>query len=56
MLVNAGAVWWRLTQEISQEFPEVTVDYMHIDAAMIFMVTDPARFNVIVTDNLFGDS
>ena len=55
VLVNAGAVWWRLTQEISQEFPEVTVDYMHIDAAMIFMVTDPARFDVIVTDNLFGD-
>ena len=55
MLVNAGAVWWRLTQEISQEFPDVTVDYMHIDAAMIFMVTDPARFDVIVTDNLFGD-
>jgi 3-isopropylmalate dehydrogenase len=55
VLVNAGAVWWRLTQEISQEFPEVTVDYMHVDAAMIFMVTDPARFDVIVTDNLFGD-
>ena len=55
VLVNAGAVWWRLTQEISKEFPEVTVDYMHIDAAMIFMVTDPARFDVIVTDNLFGD-
>ncbi len=55
VLVNAGAVWWRLTQEVSQEFPEVTVDYMHIDAAMIFMVTDPARFDVIVTDNLFGD-
>ncbi len=55
VLVNAGAVWWRLTQEVAAEFPEVTVDYMHIDAAMIFMVTDPARFDVIVTDNLFGD-
>jgi 3-isopropylmalate dehydrogenase len=55
VLVNAGAVWWRLTQEISKEFPDVTVDYMHIDAAMIFMVTDPGRFDVIVTDNLFGD-
>jgi 3-isopropylmalate dehydrogenase len=55
VLVNAGAVWWRLVQEVAAEFPDVTVDYMHIDAAMIFMVTDPARFDVIVTDNLFGD-
>ena len=55
VLVNAGAVWWRLVQEVGAEFPDVTVDYMHVDAAMIFMVTDPARFDVIVTDNLFGD-
>ncbi|GEP36855.1 3-isopropylmalate dehydrogenase [Nocardioides psychrotolerans] len=55
VLVNAGAVWWRLTQEVAREFPEVTVDYMHVDAAMIFMTTDPSRFDVIVTDNLFGD-
>ena len=55
MLVNAGSVWWRLFQEVAAEYPEVTTDYMHIDAAMIFMTTDPARFDVIVTDNLFGD-
>ena len=55
VLVNAGAVWWRLTQEIAQGFPDVTVDYMHVDATMIYLVTDPARFDVIVTDNLFGD-
>ncbi len=55
VLVNAGAVWWRLVQEVGSEFPDVSVDYMHVDAAMIFMVTDPARFDVIVTDNLFGD-
>ncbi|MDI6910312.1 3-isopropylmalate dehydrogenase [Nocardioides sp.] len=55
VLVNAGAVWWRLTQQVAAEYPDVTVDYMHIDAAMIFMTTDPARFDVIVTDNLFGD-
>lgn len=55
VLVHAGAVWWRLVQQVATEFPEVTVDYMHIDAAMIFMSTDPARFDVIVTDNLFGD-
>jgi 3-isopropylmalate dehydrogenase len=55
VLVHAGAVWWRLFQEVATEYPEVTTDYMHIDAATIFMVTDPARFDVIVTDNLFGD-
>src|SRR5687768_15912581 len=55
VLVHAGSVWWRLFQEVAAEFPEVTTDYMHIDAAMIFMTTDPARFDVIVTDNLFGD-
>ncbi len=55
VLVHAGSVWWRLAQEIAGEYPEVELDYMHIDAAMIFMTTDPARFDVIVTDNLFGD-
>jgi 3-isopropylmalate dehydrogenase len=55
VLVHAGSVWWRLFQEVAAEFPEVTTDYMHIDAAMIFMTTDPSRFDVIVTDNLFGD-
>src|SRR5215217_326335 len=55
VLVHAGAVWWRLTQEVAKEYPDVTVDYMHVDAAMIFLATDPARFDVIVTDNLFGD-
>jgi 3-isopropylmalate dehydrogenase len=55
VLVHAGAVWSRLVDEVGTEFPEVAVDYLHIDAATIFMVTDPSRFDVIVTDNLFGD-
>jgi 3-isopropylmalate dehydrogenase len=55
VLVHAGAVWSRLVAEVGREFPEVSVDYLHIDAATIFMTTDPARFDVIVTDNLFGD-
>jgi 3-isopropylmalate dehydrogenase len=55
VLVHAGAVWSRLVAEVGAEFPEVAVDYLHIDAATIFMTTDPARFDVIVTDNLFGD-
>ncbi len=55
VLVHAGSIWWRLFREVAAEHPEVTTDYLHIDAATIFMTTDPARFDVIVTDNLFGD-
>lgn len=55
VLVNAGGLWQRTVDEVSTEFPEVTVEYNHIDAATIYMVTDPARYDVIVTDNLFGD-
>ena len=55
VLVHAGGLWTRLFRQIQEEFPSVETDYLHIDAATIFMVTDPARFDVIVTDNLFGD-
>nr|WP_294692645.1 3-isopropylmalate dehydrogenase [uncultured Friedmanniella sp.] len=55
VLVNAGGLWRRLFESVAAEYPGVTTDYLHIDAAMIFLVTDPARFDVIVTDNLFGD-
>ena len=54
VLVNAGDLW-QCTVNVIKEFPEVEVDYNHIDAATIYMVTDPERFDVIVTDNLFGD-
>ena len=55
VLTYAGDLWTRTTREVAEEFPEVTWDYMHVDAATIHMVTDPQRFDVIVTDNLFGD-
>ncbi|GAA1595703.1 3-isopropylmalate dehydrogenase [Leucobacter chromiireducens] len=55
VLVHAGAIWQRVVAAVSAEYPEIAVDYMHVDAATIFMVQDPARFDVIVTDNLFGD-
>ena len=55
VLVNAGGLWQRVVDEISPEFPEVEVDYNHIDAATIYMVQNPERYDVIVTDNLFGD-
>ena len=55
VLVHAGKVWSRIVAEVAPEFPEVAVDYLHVDAATIFLTTDPSRFDVIVTDNLFGD-
>src|SRR5690554_2628475 len=55
VLVHAGHLWRRTVECVGAEFPDVTVDYLHVDAATIFLVTDPARFDVIVTDNLFGD-
>ncbi|MBT8161512.1 MULTISPECIES: 3-isopropylmalate dehydrogenase [Arthrobacter] len=55
VLVFAGHLWKRTVEAVAKEFPQVTHDYLHIDAATIFMVTDPSRFDVIVTDNLFGD-
>ncbi len=55
VLTFAGRLWSRIVDEVGAEYPGVEVAYQHIDAATIHMVTDPGRFDVIVTDNLFGD-
>ena len=55
VLVHAGWLWQNTVNRVADEFPAIKHDYLHIDAATIFMVTDPERFDVIVTDNLFGD-
>ena len=55
VLVHAGGLWRRIFEAVAREYPDVATDYLHVDAATIFLVTDPARFDVIVTDNLFGD-
>jgi 3-isopropylmalate dehydrogenase len=55
VLVHAGGLWQRIFATVAAEYPGVTTDYLHVDAATIFLVQDPARFDVIVTDNLFGD-
>jgi len=55
VLVHAGGMWKRIVDAVASEHPDVTVDYVHIDAATIYLVTNPGRFDVIVTDNLFGD-
>lgn len=55
VLTRAGSLWTRTFDEVAQEYPTVTTDYLHVDAASMFMVTNPERFDVVVTDNLFGD-
>ncbi len=55
VLVHAGHLWSRTVDAVAKDFPEIRVDYLHVDAATIFLVTDPSRFDVVVTDNLFGD-
>ena len=55
VLTFAGTLWSRIVAEVGAQYPDVEVAYQHIDAATIYMVTDPGRFDVIVTDNLFGD-
>jgi 3-isopropylmalate dehydrogenase len=55
VLTFSGSLWQRTVNAVAKEYPQVAVDYLHVDAATIFLVTDPARFDVLVTDNLFGD-
>ena len=55
VLVHAGGLWKRVFDEVAAEHPDVATDYQHVDAASMFFVTAPERFDVVVTDNLFGD-
>ncbi|WP_300607972.1 3-isopropylmalate dehydrogenase [Trebonia sp.] len=55
VLTYAGDLWQRAVESLAKEYPEVAVDYQHVDAASMFFVSAPERFDVIVTDNLFGD-
>lgn len=55
VLTHAGRMWQRVVEAVASEHPNIAVDYLHVDAATIFMAQDPSRFDVIVTDNLFGD-
>jgi 3-isopropylmalate dehydrogenase len=55
VLTFAGSLWSRTVEEVAAEFTDVTVAYQHVDAASMFFVSDPGRFDVVVTDNLFGD-
>jgi 3-isopropylmalate dehydrogenase len=55
VLTHAGGLWARTFAEVAAEFPDITTEYQHVDAAAMFLVTQPQRYDVVVTDNLFGD-
>lgn len=55
VLTNAGSLWSRIFAEVAADYPDVDTEYQHVDAASMFFITDPGRFDVVVTDNLFGD-
>ncbi len=55
VLTFAGDLWQRTFNEVKQSYPQVQTDYNHVDAACIYLVTQPQNYDVIVTDNLFGD-
>ena len=55
VLTFAGDLWMRAFEDVAKEYPEVGTAYNHVDAACIYFVQDPHRYDVVVTDNLFGD-
>jgi 3-isopropylmalate dehydrogenase len=55
VLTHAGGLWTRTFDAVAAEHPDITTDYQHVDAAAMFLVTQPQRYDVVVTDNLFGD-
>jgi 3-isopropylmalate dehydrogenase len=55
VLTFAGDLWQRTFDDVASEYPDIATAYNHVDAACIYFVQDPQRYDVIVTDNLFGD-
>jgi 3-isopropylmalate dehydrogenase len=55
VLTHAGGLWARTFAAVAAEHPGIATEYQHVDAAAMFMVTQPSRYDVVVTDNLFGD-
>jgi 3-isopropylmalate dehydrogenase len=55
VLTFAGDLWQRTAREVAADYPDIPLDYNHVDAACIYLVEQPQRYGVIVTDNLFGD-
>ena len=55
VLAYAGDLWQRTVNEVAADYPDVEIDYVHVDAMCLYLVTQPERFDMVVTDNLFGD-
>ncbi|MEV4674690.1 MULTISPECIES: 3-isopropylmalate dehydrogenase [Actinomadura] len=55
VLTFAGDLYQRVLKRVGEEYPQIATDYVHVDAATMFFVNQPQRFDVVVTDNLFGD-
>ena len=55
VLVHSGRLWQRTFDAVAADYPDVTTDYCHVDAASMYFITSPERFDVVVADNLFGD-
>ena len=55
VLAYAGDLWRRKVTEVAAEYPDVTTEYCHMDAAVVYFLSKPERFDVILTDNMFGD-
>jgi 3-isopropylmalate dehydrogenase len=55
VLTHAGGLWARTFADVAADFPDIATEYQHVDAAAMFLVTQPSRYDVVVTDNLFGD-
>lgn len=55
VLTQAGGLWTRTFDAVAAEYPDVHTEYQHVDAAAMYLVTQPQNYDVIVTDNLFGD-
>jgi len=54
-MTHAGGLWQRVFKEVSRDYPQIKADHMYVDALCMQMVRDPRQFDVIVTNNMFGD-
>lgn len=54
-VLATSKLWRKVAEEVAQDFPDVTLEHQLVDSAAMLMITNPAKFDVIVTENLFGD-
>lgn len=54
-VLATSKLWYQVAEEVAQRYPDVTLEHQLVDSASMLLITDPRRFDVLVTDNLFGD-